>query len=180
MFVEGGGCSILSFGGGVSWRTEPSMPHVVSLAYKPSEVDRRPANRFSRVVVDHVTLVAGFGVAGDAKGRADSRQLNVLLAETVEQLRSEGFHTAPGELGEQVVITGLAEIVPGNRLQIGESAVVELVYFRVPCSRFARIQGQSKDLVRGRLGFMARVLVSGEVGVGDPVSVVAADVAADS
>lgn len=149
------------------------MPYVTSLAYKPIDQERRPEDRFSRVVIEKVTLVAGHGVAGDTKGRSDSRQLNVLLAETVEQLRAEGFRTAPGELGEQIVIAGLLAdaAVPGAHLQIGESAVIELVYFRVPCGRFARIQRQPKDVVRGRLGFMARVLVGGEVAVGSPVSV---------
>jgi len=149
------------------------MPHVVSLAYKPADVERRPDSRFSRLPVGHVRLVAGHGIAGDTKGRSDSRQLNVLLAETVEQLRAEGFRTAPGELGEQIVIAGLpADIaVPGARLRVGDSAVVELVYLRVPCGRFARIQGQPKDAVRGRIGFMARVLRSGDVAVGAPVRV---------
>src|SRR6185312_17371730 len=86
---------------------EDKMPHVVSLAYKPADVERRPDSRFSRLPVGHVRLVAGHGIAGDTKGRSDSRQLNVLLAETVEQLRAEGFRTAPGELGEQIVIAGL-------------------------------------------------------------------------
>lgn len=148
------------------------MPHVVSLSYKPADLERRPEGRFSRLSVERVTLVPGYGVAGDTKGRSDSRQLNILLAETVEQLRAEGFRTAPGELGEQVVIAGLpAEAaVPGARLRVGDSAVIELAYFRVPCGRFARIHGQPKDAARGRIGFMARVLVGGEVAVGAPVA----------
>ncbi len=148
------------------------MPHVVSLAYKPADIERRPAERFARVAAERLTLRAGHGIVGDVKGRTDSRQLNVLLAETVEQLHTEGFRTLPGELGEQVVIAGLtAEVaVPGARLRVGESAVIELVYFRVPCGRFARVQGQPKDAVLGRLGFMARVLVGGEIAVGSLVS----------
>jgi MOSC domain-containing protein YiiM len=149
------------------------MAYVVSLAYKPGNLERRPDDRFSRVPVECVMLVAGHGVAGDTKGRPDSRQLNVLLTETVDRLRAEGFRTAPGELGEQIVIAGLPVdvAVPGARLRIGEAAVIELVYFRVPCGRFARIQKQSKDAARGRLGFMARVLVGGEIAVGSAVSV---------
>jgi MOSC domain-containing protein YiiM len=154
---------------------ETLMPHVVSLAYKPADSERRPEDRFSRIAVERVTLVPGYGVAGDTKGRTDSRQLNVMLAETVEHLRCEGFRTKAGELGEQIVIAGLPiEVaVPGVRLRLGESAVIELVYFRVPCGRFARIQGQPKEVARGRIGFMARVLVGGHVSVGFAVSVVA-------
>ena len=149
------------------------MPHVASLAYKLADLERGPADRFSRVAVDRVTLVVGHGIAHDTKGRSDSRQRNVLLFETVERLRGEGFHTKPGELGEQVVIAGLpSEIaLPGARLLVGESAIIELVYYRIPCGRFARIQGQPKDLARERIGFMARVLVGGEFAIGSPVSV---------
>ena len=149
------------------------MPHVASIAYKPTNSEHRPEDRFSRVAVERAELVAGHGIAGDAKARADSRQLNVMLAETVEQLRAEGFLTAPGELGEQLVIAGLpAEAaIPGTRLRIGESAVIELGYFRVPCGRFARVQGKPKDEARERIGFMARVLVGGEIAVGCSVSV---------
>jgi MOSC domain-containing protein YiiM len=126
------------------------------------------------VAVERVILQAGHGIVGDAKARSDSRQLNVMLAETIEQLNSEGFRTAPGELGEQIVIAGLPRQagVPGARLQLGESAVIELGYLRVPCGRFERIQDKSKELVRGRIGFMARVLIGGEVGVGSPVMVI--------
>ena len=149
------------------------MAHVASIAYKPADAERRPHDHFTRVTVERAELVAGRGMVGDAKARQDSRQLNVLLAETVEQLRAEGFRTAPGELGEQLVIAGLATetIGPGVRLRIGRAAVIELVYYRVPCTRFERIQGQPKHLVSGRIGFMARVLVGGEVAVGSPVSV---------
>jgi len=149
------------------------MAHIVSLAYKPADLESHPLDRFSRIAVERAVLVAGHGIAGDAKARPDSRQLNVMLAETVEQLRAEGFRTAPGELGEQMVIAGLSAetAIPGRRLRLGMSAVIELAYARVPCRRFARIQGQSKDVFRGRIGLMARVIVGGEVVVDAPVAV---------
>lgn len=149
------------------------MPHVASLAYKPADAEDQPDDRFSRLSVERVTLVAGYGIAGDMKGRSDSRQLNVMLAQTVEELRTEGFRTAPGELGEQIVIAELSAAVAvlGTRLRLGDSAVIELASFREPCGRFAQIQGQSADAVEGRVGFMARVLVGGEVAVGAPVAV---------
>jgi hypothetical protein len=56
------------------------MPHVVSLAYKPADLERRPEDRFSRVAVERVTLAVGHGIAGDTKGREDSRQLNIITS----------------------------------------------------------------------------------------------------
>jgi MOSC domain-containing protein YiiM len=149
------------------------MPHVVSLAYKPAEVESQPAERFARVAVERVVLIADHGITGDAKGGSGNRQLNVMLAEMVERMRAEGCRTAPGELGEQVVVAGLSgdALTLGTRLRLGDSAIVELVKDREPCGRLTAVQRQTKDVFLGRLGFMARVLMDGAVAVGDPVIV---------
>lgn len=147
------------------------MPHVVSLCHTPAGVERRPADHFARVTVAAAILVVDFGIDGDAKGGSDKRQLNVMTAETLAQLRAEGFLTAPGELGEQIVVAGVDEatLVPGSRLLLGESAVIEVTMPRTGCDRFAHIQGKPKETVTGRLGVMARVVAGGVVRAGDPV-----------
>jgi len=149
------------------------MPHIVSIAYTPADTERRPADHYARASLTHAALVAGQGIAGDVKAKAGKRQLNVMLAETVAELRAEGFCTAPGELGEQLVIAGLgAAAIPGARIQLGDSAVIELGELREPCGRFARIQGVPAAAGEGRIGFMARVLVDGEIAVGSPATLV--------
>jgi MOSC domain-containing protein YiiM len=147
------------------------MAHVVSIVYTPPEVEQRPADRYARVVVERAVLVVGRGIEGDTKGRGGRRELNVLLAEDVESLRGEGFYSAPGQLGEQLVIAGLGPGAPavGARLRLGDAAVIEVTEPRTGCGRFASIQGRPKDAANGRLGFMARVLRGGEVRVGAAV-----------
>jgi MOSC domain-containing protein YiiM len=95
-----------------------------------------------------------------------------MFAETVAELEAEGFHTAPGELGEQIVIAGLAveSRVARKQLQIGDSAVISLGVPRTGCARFEHIQQRSKQSAAGRLGMMACVLVGGEIAVGDRVT----------
>ena len=104
------------------------------------------------------------------------RQLNVMFAEVIERLQTEGFRAGPGELGEQIVISGLApeSAVVGTCLQLGATAVIELAELREPCGRFERIQQRDKNIAYDRLGFMARVLVGGAVSVGDAVQVATA------
>jgi MOSC domain-containing protein YiiM len=152
------------------------MPHVVSICYKPAGVEQRPADRFARVTVAEAVLVEGHGIDGDAKGGRDKngtnkRQLNVMFAETMAGLRAEGFKADPGELGEQIVVAGLDEaaLTPGTRLALGESAVIEVTLSRTGCDRFAHIQGKPKEIAKGRLGIMARVVVGGAVRAGDEV-----------
>ena len=150
------------------------MPHLVSIAYRPADIEQRPQDRYARVPVERAKLVEGHGIDGDTKGRFPKRELNVILAEIVEQLRAEGFRAAPGELGEQLVIAGLGPdvLTPGVRLRLGETAVIEITAPRTPCSRFAHIQGRTIKSARGRIGVMARVVCGGDIALGDAVAVV--------
>ena len=68
------------------------------------------------------------GIVGDAKGGVGKRQLNIMAAETLAELRAEGFKTEPGAMGEQIVVAGidLATVTIGSRWRIG-SAVVEVM-----------------------------------------------------
>jgi MOSC domain-containing protein YiiM len=145
--------------------------HVVSIVYTPRDVAvRKPQDRFARVSVERVTLVEFCGIDGDAKGGTGDRQLNVMLAEFVAELGTEGFKTAPGELGEQIVLAGLdvATITKGTHLKIG-AAVIAVGIPRTGCARFELIQGKTRQSAAGRLGFLATVVTGGEVAVGDAV-----------
>jgi MOSC domain-containing protein YiiM len=149
------------------------VAQIVSIAFTPRGVERRPADRYARVAVERVTLVEQRGIEGDLKGSGGSRQLNVMRAETLAELAADGRQTGPGEMGEQLVIAGLdpAALTEGTRLQLGQSAVIEVGIPRTGCGRFEFIQGTTKQSVAGRLGVLARVVVGGDVAVGDAVVV---------
>ena len=150
------------------------MAQIVSIAYTPRDVERRPTDHYARVPVEWATLVEQKGIAGDVKGSGGARQLNVMRAETLAELAAEGRKAGPGEMGEQLVIAGLdpAAFVEGTRLQLGDSAVIEVGIPRTGCARFEYIQGTTKQSVAGRLGVLARIVAGGEVAVGDKVEVV--------
>jgi MOSC domain-containing protein YiiM len=153
---------------------EPPTAHVVSIVYRPQGTGR-PQDRYERVPVERVRLVEFHGIEGDMKGSSTRRQLNVMHAELLVELGTEGFKVAPGELGEQIVVAGLdpAQLVPGARVKLG-AAVIEVVEPRTGCARFEMIQGRSRQLVQGRLGVIARVVSGGAVAVGDGVEVLSA------
>jgi MOSC domain-containing protein YiiM len=146
------------------------MSELVSIVYKPKDA-AASAEGYLRVSLQQAQLIAGYGTEGDAKGGHPGRHLNIMSAESLRTLAGEGFHTAPGQLGEQLVIAGLAvdSLPGGTRVQIGESACVEIVEPRTGCGRFEQHQGKLRQEAAGRLGVMAQVLVSGLVRVGDPV-----------
>ena len=147
---------------------------VVSIVYTPRDIEvRKPQDHYARVPSEWVALVEFKGIVGDAKGSSTDRQLNVMHAETLAELRAEGFKTEPGEMGEQIVVAGIdpATVTVGSRWRIG-SAVVEVTIPRTGCARFEMIQGKPKQSGQGRLGVMARVVTGGEVAVGDAVELV--------
>lgn len=150
---------------------------------------------FSKSNHARIRLVAGLGVEGDAHaGRTvqhrsrvardpnqpNLRQVHLIHAELLDELRDSGFAVAPGQMGENVTTRGLDLIgLPvGTRLCVGDTAVVELTGLRNPCSQIngfrpgllAAVLGRDAQghLVR-KAGVMGIVLVSGDVSVGDTI-----------
>jgi MOSC domain-containing protein YiiM len=149
------------------------MGRIVSIVYTPDGVDPRPPDHYARVPVAAATLTAGRGIDGDRKGAGRGRQLNVMAAHTLAQLRAEGLKTEPGEMGEQIVVEGVDAdgLAAGTRLRLGDEAILEVAQPRTGCARFQHIQSRPPSAVSGRLGVMARVVVGGVIRVGDAVEI---------
>lgn len=153
------------------------MSHIHSIVYTPASVLEKSPDRYDRVPLQEAVLIAGNGINGDRKGGHPKRQLNIMCYETLQTLGSEGFHVAPGEMGEQIVLSGidLIDLEPGSRVQFGASAVIEIVEPRNGCDKFELVQGKPRTQAKRRLGVMARVVASGAIRVGDAVKVVAGE-----
>jgi MOSC domain-containing protein YiiM len=151
------------------------MGAIVSIVHTPEGIDRHPPDHFARVPVEAASLEAGRGIVTDRKGGVrPERQLNIMSLETLELLRAAGYRTGPGEMGEQIVVSGVDvnRLPAGARLRLGTEAVIEVINLRTGCDRLRRIQGCTPADVAGRLGVMARVLVGGTVCVGAVVDVI--------
>lgn len=160
-------------------------------------VSRSPTHTLSEPNADGIRLLAGLGVDGDAhqgvtvKHRSrvardptqpNLRQVHLLHAELLDELRAAGFDVKPGEMGENVTTRGipLLALPTGTRLHLGAAALAEVTGLRNPCAQLNRIQpglmaatlerDAHGNLVR-KAGIMAIVLESGEVRPGDPVRV---------
>ncbi len=148
------------------------MTQIASIVYRPIG-QPNPKDDYLRLDLDDATLIAGYGIEGDAKGGHPDRQLNVMSYETLTILRGQGFYTEPGQMGEQIVIHQLdVDALPaGAKVQLGKEAIIEIVKPRTGCDKFELVQKRSRDRVQGCMGQMARVIVGGKIGVGDPVRV---------
>ena len=148
------------------------MASIVSIAYSPPTDVPRPEDHYHRAPAAEAMLLADQGIESDRKSKGGDRQINIMSAAMLAQLGDEGFHTGPGQMGEQIVLEGIDidGLPAGTKIRLGPSAIVEVMIPRSGCDRFERIQGKLKKLVRGRLGVMARVTASGKIAVGDSVS----------
>jgi MOSC domain-containing protein YiiM len=147
------------------------MIHVTSIVYKPEGTAPEPEDHYLRTPVESANLIAGYGIEGDRKGGNPKRNLNIITFETLEALREEGLSTQPGQMGEQIVIQGLdvGKLAVGDKLKIGDAAIVELISHRTGCQRFEHIQGKTPQEATGRMGVMAKVVAGGTIAIGDPV-----------
>lgn len=148
------------------------MTQIASIVYRPKD-QPNPDDDYLRVDLEEATLIAGHGIDGDAKGSHPDRGLNIMSYETLTILRTQGFYTEPGQMGEQIVIHQLdVDALPaGSRIQLGEEAVIEVNKPRTGCDKFQRIQKKDPATVQGQLGMMVRVITGGKIKIGDPVKV---------
>jgi MOSC domain-containing protein YiiM len=150
------------------------MMSVSSIVYKPEGTSPDQQDHYLRIPLDSANLVAGYGIEGDRKGGNPKRNLNIMSFETLEALSEEGFSISPGQMGEQIDIQGLDvdALVVGDRLQIGDAAIVEVISHRTGCQRFEHIQGKTPQQAAGRMGIMAKVVTGGRIAVGDSVKLI--------
>lgn len=147
------------------------MGEVVSIVYKPKHSRNRP-DGYVREPLEQATLVEGYGIEGDSKGGNKTRQLNIMAAERLVALAEAGYDTAPGRMGEQIIVKGvdIEALQPGDRIQLGET-VIEVTKPRTGCDKFEAFQGKTRA-PEPQMGMMAKVVVGGVLRVGDPAAVV--------
>jgi MOSC domain-containing protein YiiM len=101
----------------------------------------------------------------------------VITGEVLRQLNGEGWPVAPGDLGENLTLDGIAEsaLAPGARLRAG-GVTLEVSLACDPCTELYSLPYVGKErgpgfvrTMKGRRGWYARVLEPGVVRVGDPV-----------
>ena len=153
------------------------MAQIASIVYTPREQGKSydRSGRFLRVPLEEANLIAGHGLEGDFKaGRSPHRQLNLLSTAWVAEMTERGYQTRPGELGEQLTIDGLDfdAVEPGDRIALGDAAVIEITKPRTGCERLDAAQDGPSPLAGKEIGLLAKVVRGGAIRVGDPVQAV--------
>lgn len=160
-------------------------------------VARHSSHCFSKEVVPRIHLLAGEGVEGDAhcgvlvKHRSrvkanphqpNLRQVHLIHAELLDELKDKSFSVNPGELGENILTVGIdfLNLPKDTRLQLGTEAIVQITGLRNPCSQLndflpglmeAVLERKPDGTILRKCGIMAIVLRSGTVQPGDAINI---------
>lgn len=155
-------------------------------------------HRFSKAPQEQLVLVEGHGVEGDAHAgstvqhrsrvaadpsQPNLRQVHLLAAEFLDEVRRHGYDVESGDLGENVLTAGidLLDLPRDTLLHLGPDAVVRITGLRNPCAQIDRFRTGLLRLAVGRndagevvrkAGVMGVVVAGGAVRVGDPIAVV--------
>jgi MOSC domain-containing protein YiiM len=160
-------------------------------------VSKDGEHRFSKPLVDAVTLVAGWGIEGDAHAgttvqhrsrvardpsQPNLRQVHLLHAELFDEVAEAGFSIEPGQMGENVTTSDidLLGLPEGAVLHLGDDASVQVTGLRNPCQQIngfepgllRAVLGRAEDgTVERKGGVMSVVLTGGTVRPGDRIRV---------
>ena len=147
--------------------------------YQPGKVEwigLRPARKATMQVVDTVNALEGRGLDGDrsAKNKPGGKRQVTLIQD--EHLSAVAFmldreKLAPELVRRNIVVSGInLQSLKGQPFRIGE-ALLEITGPCNPCSRMEKNLGKGGyNAMRGHGGWCAKVLESGEIGIGDTVA----------
>jgi MOSC domain-containing protein YiiM len=161
-------------------------------------ISRAAQHGFSKQPQPSLRLIAGEGIEGDAHRGVTTQhlylkrkdptlpnlcQVHLIASELLEELAVKGFALEPGELGENILTSGieLLALPRGTLLHLGQEAIVEVTGLRTPCSQ---IDGHRKGLQEHlwgerdatgkrprRAGIMSIVLSGGVIHPNDAIRV---------
>jgi hypothetical protein len=126
----------------------------------------RPANSATSVSADSVRAIAGMGLAGDRHADRQSPRQVLLASASVYADLSLPAHA----LGENLLVDlDTAPLRSGTVLQVGESALLRLMFQCEACGYLDAHRPGLSASIGGRRGILARVLVGGEIRPGDRI-----------
>jgi MOSC domain-containing protein YiiM len=120
-------------------------------------------------------LLENFGLEGDGHGGDWHRQVSLLALESIDKMRAAGLDVGPGDFAENLTTQGigLCTLPVGTRLQVGETAILQITQIGKICHERCAIFYQAGDCVMPKEGIFAVVLRGGSVRRGDRIEVLA-------
>ena len=161
-------------------------------------VSRSRSHDFSKANEDHLVLIENYGAEGDAHAgetvkhrsrvavdpdQPNLRQIHLLHQELLASLAGKGFDIKAGDLGENILTTGvdLLGLPTDTILAIGAEVKLRVTGLRNPCAQIESFRtgllqevvtrGADGQIVR-KAGVMSVVIAGGIVKPGDEIRVI--------
>ncbi|UCF30415.1 MAG: MOSC domain-containing protein [bacterium] len=117
------------------------------------------------------------GVERDAHAGPGIRQVSLLARESIDKMVELGLEVAPGDFAENITTEGieLAGLPLGQKIKLGEEALVEVSQIGKECHDRCAIFHQAGDCVMPKEGIFVRVLKKGTIRVNDPITLLAGE-----
>jgi MOSC domain-containing protein YiiM len=121
------------------------------------------------MLVESAEVIKGLGLRGDRHAVEEStRQILLIEKETLDELK-----LSPGLVKENITTRGirLMNLERGQRLRLGDAAVLEVTKACTPCGRMDEIRGGLQEQLAGRRGVLAKAIQGGVIKIGDSIKV---------
>ena len=124
-----------------------------------------------KTTIEKAVLVSDHGMKNDGHAGPWHRQVSFLAAESITTAKNRGLNVTFGDFAENIATSGIDWLsVPiGTRLQLGDSAIVQITQIGKECHKKCAIYYQVGDCIMPREGIFAKVVTGGTVQVGDPI-----------
>ncbi len=130
-----------------------------------------------KVNVERGCLLPDFGLADDAHAGKWPRQVSLLAKESIDKMVAKGLNVGPGDFAENITTEGLdlLQWPLGTKFRIGSQTLLEVTQIGKKCHARCAVYYQAGDCVMPREGIFAKVLIGGEIKVGDEIVVFSRD-----
>lgn len=127
-----------------------------------------------KVQVDDASIILDHGLEGDAHAGPWHRQVSFLAFESIEKARNDGLEVTFGDFAENIATSGIdwQKTPIGTKIQLGDSALVEITQIGKECHNRCAIYYQAGDCIMPKEGIFARVLKGGKIQCGDMIKVI--------
>ncbi|MFA4888133.1 MAG: MOSC domain-containing protein [Candidatus Omnitrophota bacterium] len=134
----------------------------------------------SKTPIKQALLIEGFGLDKDAHAGGGLRQVSLLSIESIRKqkecakVKKTGLLLEPGDFAENITTEGveLSALKVGDRLRLGQSAIIEISKIGKDCHRYCAIYYKIGDCIMPREGIFARVLIGAGFAIGDDIEVI--------
>jgi len=133
----------------------------------------------SKIPIKSALLIEGHGLDKDAHAGGGLKQVSLLSIESIKKqkecakVKKTGFLLAPGDFAENITTEGieLSALKIGDRLRLGQSAVIEISKIGKDCHKYCAIYYKIGDCIMPREGIFAKVLIGARIAIGDNIEV---------